>query len=99
MAEPLEQKPGVKRLLSKGAEQKYLTPEEILEVFPEAEANVEELDALYRRLLDMGIEVVEPSELAEEELADQAEEEPAKSELEALEGKAESELAVLPLSG
>jgi len=91
MAEPLEQKPGVKRLLSKGAEQKYLTPEEILEVFPEAEANVEELDALYRRLLDMGIEVVEPGELAEEE--------PAESELEALEGKAESELAVLPLSG
>ncbi|MEE8163761.1 MAG: sigma-70 family RNA polymerase sigma factor [Anaerolineae bacterium] len=81
----------MKRLLSKGAEQKYLTPEEILEVFPEAEANVEELDALYRRLLDMGIEVVEPGELAEEE--------PAKSELEAPEGKAESELAVLPLSG
>ena len=99
MAEPLEQKPGVKRLLSKGAEQKYLTPEEILEVFPEAEANVEELDALYRRLLDMGIEVVEPGELAEEDLADQAGEEPAESELEALEGKAESELAVLPLSG
>jgi len=99
MAEPLEQKPGVKRLLSKGAEQKYLTPEEILEVFPEAEANVEELDALYRRLLDMGIEVVEPGELAEEDLADQAGEEPAESELEALEGRAESELAVLPLSG
>jgi RNA polymerase primary sigma factor len=91
MAEPLEEKPSVKRLLSKGAEQKYLTPEEILEVFPEAESNVEELDALYRRLLDLGIEVVEPGEADEDEMAELAEEE--------LDGQAENELAVLPLTG
>jgi len=91
MAEPLEEKPDVQKLLSKGAEQKCLTLEEILEVFPEAESDVEELDAFYRRLLDMGIEVVEPGKLAEEE--------PADSGLEELEGKAESELAVLPLGG
>ena len=99
MAEPLEEKPSVKRLLSKGTEQKYLTPEDILEVFPEAESDVEELDALYRHLLDLGIEVVEPGESDEEEMAELAEEEPAYPELEELEGEAESELAVLPLTG
>ncbi|MGA9348598.1 MAG: RNA polymerase sigma factor region1.1 domain-containing protein, partial [Anaerolineae bacterium] len=87
MAEPLEEKPSVKRLLSKGTEQKYLTPEDILEVFPEAESDVEELDALYRHLLDLGIEVVEPGESDEEEMAELAEE-PAYSELEELEGEA-----------
>jgi RNA polymerase primary sigma factor len=98
MAEPLEEKPDVEKLLSKGAEQKHLTTEEILEVFPEAESNVEELDAFYRRLFDMGIEVTEPSQLAGEELADELEEEPAASEPEALESGAESELEVLPLT-
>jgi RNA polymerase primary sigma factor len=91
-AEPFEEKLHVKKLLAKGAERKYLTPEDILEVFPEAEANVEELDALYDHLLDMGIEVVESGKLA-----DEAEEEPADSELEELEG--EGELTVLPLTG
>jgi RNA polymerase primary sigma factor len=99
MAEPLEEKPDVERLLSKGAEQKHLTTEEILEVFPEAESNVEELDAFYRRLFDMGIEIMEPSQLAEEELAEEAEEEPVASELEALKGEAESEVEFLPLTG
>jgi len=89
MAEPLEERPDVKRLLSEGVEQKYLTTEEILAVFPEAEANVEELDAFYRRLFDMGIEVVDPGVLAKETLAD-----PERGELE----EVESELAVLPLS-
>ncbi len=89
MAEPLEERPEVNRLLSKGAEQTYLTPEEILEVFPEAEANAEELDAFYRRLFDMGIELVEPGELAGEK--------PADSEQEELE-EVESELVILPLS-
>ena len=91
MAEPLEERPEVEKLLSKGAEQKYLTTEEILAVFPEAESNVEELDAFYRRLFDMGIEIMEPGKLVEEK--------PAEPELEALEVKAESKLAVIPPGG
>jgi len=94
MAEPLEERPEVQKLLSKGTEQKYLATEEILAVFPEAESNVEELDAFYRRLFDLGIEVMEPGALTEG-----AEEKPADLELEALEGQAESELTVLPLAG
>ena len=90
MAESLEERPEVQKLLSKGAEQKYLTTEEILAAFPEAEANVEELDAFYRRLFDMGIEVMEPGKLPE-----QAREEPADSEPEALEAETEIELAVV----
>ncbi len=94
MAEPLEEKPDTEKLLSKGAEQKYLTTEEILAVFPDAESNVEDLDTFYRRLFDMDIEVVEPGKLPK----------PAKEELVALEpeapedrAEAEQELAVVPL--
>ncbi|MFQ5814287.1 MAG: sigma-70 family RNA polymerase sigma factor, partial [Anaerolineae bacterium] len=84
----------MKKLLAKGAEQGYLTLEEILRVFPDAESHVEELEDFYRRLLDMDIEVVEAGELTEED-----EEEPSDSEPEAPEGEAESEPAVLPLTG
>jgi RNA polymerase primary sigma factor len=99
MAESLEVKPEVTKLLSKGAEQKYLTTEEILAVFPEAEANVEELDAFYRRLFDMDIEVVEPGKLDTEEQSESAEEELADSEGETPEAEAERDLAVVPLDG
>jgi RNA polymerase primary sigma factor len=100
MAEALEERSDIQRLLSKGAEQKYLTTEEILDVFPEAQSDVDELDAFYRRLFDLDIEIVEAGQLADaEELPDEAEEEPTVSELEALQGEAESELEALPLTG
>ena len=90
MAEPLEERPDVKKLLAQGAEQGYLTLEEILRVFPDAESHVEELEDFYRRLLDMDIEIAEAGELPEEA---------GDSEPEATEDKAESELAALPLGG
>ena len=80
MAEPLEERPKVQQLLSKGTEQKHLTTEEILAVFPEAESNVEELDAFYRRLFDLGIEVVEPRTSTEETPADSERENPEETE-------------------
>lgn len=91
MTKPLEEKLDVEKLLAKGAEQKYLTAEEILAVFPEAESDVEELDAFYHRLFDMGIEVVGASELADEEAGD--------SELEELDSETEDEVTTLSLSG
>ncbi len=94
MAEPLEERPEAKKLLTKGAEQKYLTTEEILAAFPNVEANVEELDAFYRRLFDMGIEVMDPGKLPE-----QGAEEPVDSGPEALKAETESDLIVAPLSG
>ena len=90
MAEPLEERPDVKKLLAQGAEQGYLTLEDILRVFPDAESHVEELEDFYRRLLDMDIEIAEAGELPEEA---------GDSEPEAPEDRTESELAVLPLGG
>ena len=106
MAEPREEKSDVETLLAKGAEQKYLTTEEIQEVFPEAESRVEELDAFYGRLFDLDIEITEASVLSrgegsadEGEWPEEAEEEPTISELEVLEGEAEQEEEPLPLTG
>ncbi len=45
------------QLLAKGRSQGYLTIDDILEFFPEAEEDLAQLDELYMRLLDEGIEV------------------------------------------
>jgi len=48
-----------KKLFDKGKAQGFLTQEEILEVFPDAENRIAELDELYGALLDEGIDVFE----------------------------------------
>jgi len=45
------------QLLAKGRSQGFLTIDDILEFFPEAEEDLAQLDELYMRLLDEGIEV------------------------------------------
>lgn len=47
----------LKSLITKGKRRGYLTQKEILEVFPEAEENVEDLDSLYEKLLEAEIDV------------------------------------------
>ena len=47
----------LKSLITRGKRRGYLTQKEILEVFPEAEENVEDLDSLYEKLLDAEIDV------------------------------------------
>lgn len=49
----------VQELLHKAKEQGFLTQEEILESFPDAEKRIEELDTLYAALLAEGIDVFE----------------------------------------
>lgn len=66
----------VKKLLEKGKKQGFLTQEEILEVFSDAEKRIEELDDFYSRLLNAGVDVFES--ITEEELK---EDEKAASEL------------------
>ncbi len=66
----------IKKLIEKGKKQGFVTQEEILKVFPEAEDQVEELDAFYAKLLDQKIDVFET--VTEEEIA---EDEKATSEL------------------
>lgn len=49
----------VVEIIKKARDQGFLTQEEILEVFPDAEARIEELDDLYDQLLSEGIDVFE----------------------------------------
>lgn len=49
-------------LINRGKSQGFLTQDEILEVFPDAEKRIEELDALYAQLLDDNIDVFESVE-------------------------------------
>jgi RNA polymerase primary sigma factor len=59
-------------LLKKGRDQGFVTQEEILEIFPDAENRIEELDDLYDRLLKLGIDVFESvteEEMREDEVA------------------------------
>ncbi len=51
--------PGLKKLIKKGRERGHVTQEEILEIFPDAEENIEALDDLYSALIDQGIDVFE----------------------------------------
>jgi len=46
-------------LLNKGKHQGFLTLDEILEKFPDAEARVDELDEMFAKLLGMGVDVFE----------------------------------------
>lgn len=61
-----------KKLLDKGKKQGFLTQEEIMETFPEAEDHLEEIDDLYTRLLDAKVDVfdsVTEEDLKEDEKA------------------------------
>ncbi len=61
-------------LLKKGRDQGFLTQEDILEAFPDAEKRLEELDALYDKFLAEGIDVFESVTPEEMETSKQAQE-------------------------
>ncbi len=50
---------GLKYLLAKGKEQKFVTEDEIMAVVPEAEENIEKLEEIFAKFDEMGIEVLE----------------------------------------
>jgi len=54
-------------LLNKGRDQGFLTQESILEIFPDAENRLEELDELYKTLLEEGVDVFESVTTEEDE--------------------------------
>ncbi len=72
-----KKKVSITKLLNKGKKQGFVTQEDILELFPDAEDRIAELDSLYNKLDKTGIDVFES--ITEEELA---ESEKASSELE-----------------
>lgn len=51
--------PEIERLIHKGKEQGFVTQQEVSQVFPDAEDNLEELDELYAALLENGIELTD----------------------------------------
>ncbi len=69
-------------LVNKGKDQGFLTIEEILEVFPDAEERVEEIDEMFRRLVTEGVDVFES--MAEEEFSETTSQEEFEREIEAL---------------
>ncbi|MFH1289731.1 MAG: sigma-70 family RNA polymerase sigma factor, partial [Patescibacteria group bacterium] len=58
----------VQKLLQKGKEQGFITQDEILNAFPEAENHIEELDDLYTKLIFENVDVFEA--ITEEEIAE-----------------------------
>ncbi|HEU4798802.1 MAG TPA: sigma-70 family RNA polymerase sigma factor, partial [bacterium] len=66
----------LKALVELGRKRGYLTHDEILEQFPEAEQNIELIDRVYSVLLQQGIDVVEDAEEAKPKAKSEEEEEP-----------------------
>ncbi len=64
----------VQELIKKGREQGFLTQDEILEVFPDAEMRIVELDDFYDTLLGENIDVFESVSLEEAETSEKAQE-------------------------
>lgn len=73
----------IEKLIRRGKNQGFLTQEEILEAFPDAEKRIDELDDLYERLLIKNIDVFE-SVSTEEIISDEKEKEKVERELEIL---------------
>jgi RNA polymerase primary sigma factor len=63
---PVTKELEITKLVSRGKKQGYVTIDEILGMFPEAEENIELLDSLYEKLAEVGIDVFD---VANEEAA------------------------------
>ena len=59
MAKAKSLSPGAEQLVAKGRHQGFLTLDEILEVYPDAEEKVGELDKLFTKLSEIGVDVFE----------------------------------------
>lgn len=70
----------IKNLIRKGKKQGYIIIDDILELFPEAEDNLEQLDQVYAILIDSDIEVFDTKQNAEKEEKSVSEELRAKLE-------------------
>ncbi len=62
MAKALNKEKSILKLVEKGKEQGFLSQEDILEVFPTIEEDIELLDEIFKTIQDNEIEVLEPEE-------------------------------------
>lgn len=65
-----EKFPGIEKLIKKGKKEGFVTQEDVLEVFPKVEENIELLDELYTVLIEEDIDVFETADLKEEDKED-----------------------------
>jgi len=61
-------------LLALGQTQGYVTFDDILSVFPEAEENLDQLEEVFAVLMEAGVQIGEPEEVSEEEGEEEGEE-------------------------
>lgn len=78
-----KQRKVIEKLIRRGKNQGFLTQEEILEAFPDAEKRIDELDNLYEQLLVKNVDVFE-SVSTDEIVSDEKEKEKVERELEIL---------------
>ena len=60
---PIDVKAEIKKLVKRGREQGFVTQDEILLIFPNPENSIGEVDDLYHKLLDEGIDVFDTTEI------------------------------------
>lgn len=60
---PIDVKAEIKKLIKRGKEQGFVTQDEILVIFPNPENAINEVDDLYHKLLDEGIDVFDTTEI------------------------------------
>lgn len=65
--EEKRQEASVKKLIAQGKKRGFLTQTEVMDVFPEAEDNIELLDSLYEKLLEAGVDVFDVASVEEAE--------------------------------
>ncbi len=73
-----EERTVIDELIAKGKTQGFLTQDDILNVFPEAESNLEQLEELYIVLFDEGVQLVDEAAAKPAETGDSEESEEAK---------------------
>src|SRR3989304_3418361 len=78
----IDTKAEIRKLIKRGREQGFVTQDEILAIFPKPELCVNEVDELYHKLLDEGVDVFDTTEFAGREAAKQISE--LEKELESL---------------
>lgn len=78
MATDLKKHPGIKKLLKKGQGQGYVTQEDVLKYFPDAEEDIELLDRLFEIFLEEKIDVFDNIDVEED--MDEEKEKKAKRE-------------------
>lgn len=61
--ETIDVKAEIKKLIKRGREQGFIAQEEVLLIFPEPENNISEIDDLYFKCLEEGIDVFDTTEL------------------------------------